>query len=141
MARQKLYLIDAHAYIHRAYHALPPLRSSTGQMVNAVYGFAKLLFKILREKKPDYLTVCFDHPAPLNRKKIYPAYKATRKPVDDDLKIQIPLVEKMVDRLGLALVSIAGYEADDLIATLAERGSKEKYDTIIVTGDKDLLVL
>ncbi|MFH1379792.1 MAG: DNA polymerase I [bacterium] len=141
MTRPKLYLIDAHAYIHRAYHALPPLHTSTGLMVNAAYGFTKLLFKIVREKKPDHLVVCFDHPAPANRKKIYPAYKATRKPVDEDLKIQFPVVKKIVDLLGFASLSIAGYEADDLIAALAKIGSSETCDTIIVTGDKDALQL
>lgn len=141
MSHPTLYLIDAHAYIHRAYHALPPLASPRGIMVNAVFGFTRLIFKIIREKKPTYIAVCFDHPALTIRKKIYPPYKATRKPVDEDLIVQIPMARKTIEMLGLAVVDMPGYEADDIMATLATKASDKNIEVVIVSGDKDVLQL
>src|SRR5580698_400797 len=97
-----LYLIDGHAYIYRAYHALPPLTNSQGQPVNAVYGFVRMLLKIIKQEKPDHLIVCFDTPAPTFRHTAYADYKATRKEMDDDLKSQIPLVREAVKALNVA---------------------------------------
>ncbi|TET42634.1 MAG: DNA polymerase I [Elusimicrobia bacterium] len=141
MAKKKLYLIDGNAYIHRAFHALPPLTNSSGRMVNAVYGFTRMLLKILRQEKPDYIAVCFDFPAPTFRHKEFAEYKATRKETPDELKEQIPLVHKIVKALNIPVFEKQGYEADDLIGTLSGKASKEGIETVIVTGDKDALQL
>ena len=141
MAKEKLYVIDGNAYIHRAFHALPPLTNSSGRMVNAVYGFTRMLLKILRQEKPDYLAVCFDFPAPTFRHKEFVEYKAARKETPDELKEQIPLAHKIVKALNIPLFEKQGYEADDLISTLSGKASKEGIETIIVTGDKDALQL
>ncbi len=141
MAKEKFFLIDGNAYIHRAFHALPPLTNSSGRMVNAVYGFTRMLLKILRQEKPDYLAVCFDFPAPTFRHKEFAEYKATRKETPDELKQQIPLAHKIVKALNIPAFEKEGYEADDLISTLAGKASKEDIETVIVTGDKDALQL
>ncbi len=141
MSQKRFFLIDGNAYIHRAFHALPPLTTSRGEMVNAVYGFIRMLLKILRKESPDYMAVCFDYPAPTFRHKEYKEYKATRKRAPDELKSQIPLTHEVVRALNLVLFEQEGYEADDLIATLSERAKKEGIETVIVTGDKDALQL
>jgi len=141
MAKEKIYVIDGNGYIHRAFHALPPLTNSSGQMVNAVYGFTRMVLKILREEKPDYLAICFDFPAPTFRHKEFAEYKATRKETPDELKQQIPLARKIVKALNIPVFEKEGYEADDLIGTLSSKALKEGIDTVIVTGDKDALQL
>lgn len=141
MRKEKLYLIDGNAYIHRAFHALPPLTNSTGQMVNAVYGFTRMLLKILREQKPDYVAVCFDFPAPTFRHQEFAEYKATRKETPDELVQQIPLAQRVVKALNIPLFEKKGYEADDLIGTLSAKAVKQEIETVIVTGDKDALQL
>lgn len=135
----RLYLVDAHAYLHRAYHALPPLKSSKGEPVGALYGFARMLLSIIRRDKPQYLAVCFDSPGPTFRHKAYAEYKATRKEIDEDLKVQLALAREMVEAMGLRCVEASGFEADDLMATLARRGEQKGLDVILVTGDKDAL--
>jgi len=141
MAKKRLFLIDGNAYVHRAFHALPPLTTARGEMVSAVYGFLRMILKILRKESPDYMAVCFDYPAPTFRHKEYKEYKATRKRAPDELKSQIPLTHEIVRALNLVLFEKEGYEADDLIATLSERARKEGIETVIVTGDKDALQL
>lgn len=141
MSKKRLFLIDGNAYIHRAFHALPPLTTSRGEMVNAVYGFIRMMLKILKKESPDYVAVCFDYPAPTFRHKEYKEYKATRKRAPDELRSQIPLAHEIVKALNLALFEKEGYEADDLLATLSERAKKGGIETIIVTGDKDALQL
>jgi DNA polymerase-1 len=141
MTKKRLFLIDGNAYIHRAFHALPPFTTSRGEMVNAVYGFIRMLLKNLKKESPDYMAVCFDYPAPTFRHKEYKEYKATRKKAPDELKSQIPLTHEIVRALDLALFEKEGYEADDLIATLSDRARKEGIETVIVTGDKDALQL
>ena len=136
-----LYLIDGHAYLHRAYHALPPLANSHGQPVNAIYGFVRMLLKIIKQEKPDYLAVCFDTAAPTFRHQAYADYKATRKEIDDALKSQMPLAREAVEALNLASYELDGFEADDLIASLARRGAREGWNVVIVSGDKDALQL
>ncbi len=140
--RKKLYLIDGNAYVHRAYHALPPnLTTSSGQMVNAVYGFTRMLLRIMKQEKPDYIAVCFDSPAPTFRHREYEDYKATRKETPQELKDQIPLAQKIVKAFNIPLFAKEGYEADDLIGTLTRKAEKEGIETVIVTGDKDALQL
>lgn len=139
--QKTLYLIDAHGYLHRAYHALPPLTNSKGEPVGALFGFARMLTKIVRQNRPDLLVVCFDDAAPTFRHHAYADYKAHRKEIDAELKFQLPLARDMVEAWGLPQAVLPGYEADDLIATLAETGSKEGYAVVVVTADKDALQL
>ncbi|MFC1500941.1 DNA polymerase I [Elusimicrobiota bacterium] len=134
----KLFLIDGNAYIHRAYHAIPPLTNSKGEMVNAVYGFIRMMLKILRSEKPDYAIVCFDYPAPTFRHKSFKEYKANRVEIDDELKNQMPLAREAAKALNLFSIEKAGYEADDLIATLAHQAKKDDVEVVIVSGDKDV---
>lgn len=135
----KIFLIDAHGYLHRAYHALPPLTTSKGEPVNAIYGFARMIFKLLTEYKPDYLAVCFDAPGPTFRKNIYPEYKATRKETEPELKSQFPLSRELVQAMELTSFEVEGFEADDLIATLAKKAEQDNLEVVIVSSDKDVL--
>jgi len=139
--KKTFYLIDANGYIHRAYHALPPLTNSKGEPVQAVFGFARMLLKILRAGKPDYMAVCFDTAAPTFRHKAYADYKGHRKPTEDALLFQLPLAKEMVERWGFPTLAVDGYEADDIIATLADQGADDGLHVVIVTGDKDALQL
>jgi DNA polymerase I len=141
MPQPKFYIIDGNAYIHRAYHALPPLTDSKGRMINAVYGFTRMLLKILRQETPDYIAVCFDSPQPTFRHQEFTAYKATRKETDIELKEQFPLTRQIVEAFNIASFEKGGFEADDLIATLVEKAKGQGMDTVIVTGDKDVLQL
>jgi len=136
-----LYLIDAHAYLHRAYHALPPLTTSKGQPVGAIYGFMRMVMKIERQYKPDYIAVCFDTAAPTFRHVAYAEYKATRKETDTALVSQFPLAREAIDALNLAGFELDGFEADDLIAHFTRQGRAKGWDVVIVTGDKDALQL
>lgn len=134
-------LIDAHAYIHRAYHALPPLTNSKGEPVNAVFGFARMLLKVLRQNPFQYVAVVFDHPSATFRHKLYNAYKAHRPQAEEELKHQFPLVRDLVKAWGLPFFDIPGVEADDVIATLARQAEDHGCEVTIVSGDKDALQL
>ena len=138
---KKFFIIDGNAYIHRAYHALPLLTTTTNQQVNAIYGFIRLLFKIKNNFKPDFMAVCFDFPSKNFRHKIFIEYKANRKPLDEGLISQMPIAREVVDVLDIKKVEIEGYESDDLIATLVEQNKKNDVQIVIVTGDKDILQL
>lgn len=135
---QKLVLIDGHAILHRAYHALPPLTSRTGLQTNAVYGFTTMLLRILEDLKPTNLVVAFDLPQPTFRQQQYTQYQAKRPEMQSNLAEQIPLVHTMLDKLNIKYFEIAGFEADDVIGTLAKQA---KCDVVIVTGDRDMLQL
>jgi len=137
----RLYLVDAHAYLHRAYHALPPLKNSKGEPVGALFGFARMLIALEKRVKPEYLAVCFDAPGPTFRHEAFKDYKGTRKETDEDLKVQLGMARAMVESMGLRCFESAGYEADDLMATLARKGEKEGMSVVLVTGDKDALQL
>lgn len=134
----KIFLIDGNAYIHRAYHALPPLTTFSGLPINAVYGFIRMLFKILKNLKPEYLCICFDSSKPTFRHQIFKEYKSTRKELEEDLKIQFPLVHDFVEQSGISYLIIDGYEADDVICSLAKKYEKD-YKIVIISGDKDIL--
>ncbi len=140
---KRLVLIDSHAIIHRAFHALPPLTNAAGEPVQAVYGFASILLKLLRELKPDYAVATFDHKGPTFRHIAFERYKATRVKAPDALYQQIPLVKELVTAFGIPLVEKAGYEADDLIGTIAAAVRKHHpgIEIIIATGDLDTLQL
>lgn len=140
---EKLVLIDGNAIMHRAFHALPPLNSSSGEMVNAVYGFFSMFLKILQDLKPTCIAVCFDRAAPTFRKVLYAGYQAKRPQMDDGLSLQFGIVHSILEKAGIAIFEVDGYEADDLIGTLsvqAVEGNKER-EVIIVSGDRDLLQL
>jgi DNA polymerase-1 len=137
----KLCLFDASNYIHRAFHAIPPLTTSKGEPVNAVYGFVRMLSKILRDEKPDYVGICFDTAAPTFRDEMYADYKGTRDETDSALISQLPLAGDVVEAWGLPCVRLDGFEADDVIATLAVQGDQAGMDVLIFSGDKDVLQL
>ncbi len=136
-----LYLIDAGSYIHRAYHALPPLATREGVPTNAVYGFAVMLQKLVREHSPSHLAVVMDSATPTFRKQVYEAYKANRPPADQDLVEQFPLVEEVVRGYAVPVLRVEGFEADDIIADLVRRFGGEVGKVVIVSGDKDLMQL
>ena len=138
---KKLVLIDGHSILNRAFFGLPDLTNSEGLHTNAVYGFLNILFKILEEEKPDYLTVAFDVHAPTFRHKIFDAYKGTRSPMDDALRQQVPLMKEMLTAMGVRIVEMEGYEADDILGTIAGMGEREGMDVSVVSGDRDLLQL
>ena len=137
--KEKLVLVDGNAILHRAYHALPALTTRNGELVNAVYGFALMLFKIFADLQPKYLAVCFDTAAPNFRHAEFVGYKANRPRMDSELAGQIEKVHQLVEAFNIPVVEVDGYEADDVIATLAIKASN--VEVIIVTGDKDLMQL
>jgi len=139
---KRLVLIDGHAILHRAYHAFPKnLKTRRGEIVNAVYGFSKILLNVIKELKPTHLAVTFDLPQPTFRQEIFVAYQYKRPAMDAELKNQIERVKQVVKALAMPIFEKAGFEADDLIGTLAKQAERKKIKTIIVTGDKDLMQL
>ncbi len=140
-AKQTLLLIDGHALIHRAYHAIPPLNTRTGQTTNAVFGFVTMLLKALNELQPTHVAVAFDPPGPTFRHQEYKEYKAHRPPPSDDLRSQFALVRRLVQAFHIPTYEVPGYEADDVLGTLARQATQAGLDTVIVTGDLDTLQL
>ena len=140
-ARQTLYLIDAMSNIHRAYHAIQRLSTTAGKPTNAVYGFVTMLRKLLREHTPDLVAVAWDGPQRTQRHEAYAQYKANRVAMADDLASQIPDVRQVLDAYRIPVLELPGYEADDVIGTLAARGAAGGYEVVIVTADKDMLQL
>ncbi|MDO4339480.1 MAG: DNA polymerase I [Eubacteriales bacterium] len=138
---EKILLIDGHSILNRAFYGLPDLTNSEGQHTGAVYGFLNILFRILEEEKPDYLTVAFDVHAPTFRHKMYEAYKGTRKAMPEELREQVPLIKEMLTAMGVKIVTMEGYEADDLLGTLARKSEALGMDVTILSGDRDLLQL
>lgn len=136
-----LYLIDATAFCYRAFYAIGDLRTSYGQPTNAVYGFVNILNKLLKEKKPEYLAVCFDVSRKTFRQERLAEYKIQRPPMPEGLSGQIPLIKTIVAAYGITLVEKEGYEADDLIATLNKRAKENGFMVMIVSSDKDMLQL
>jgi len=141
MSKKKLYLIDATAFCYRAFYALKNLSTSFGQPTNAIYGFMNMLNKILKDKRPDYLGVCFDVSRDTFRTKKFAEYKIHRPPMPEGLSSQLPLIKQIILALGIASFQKQGFEADDIIATLARKAEKEKLSTVIVSSDKDILQL
>ncbi|OQA92668.1 MAG: DNA polymerase I [Elusimicrobia bacterium ADurb.Bin231] len=136
-----LFLIDGNSYIHRAYHAIRYLTTSQGIPVNAVFGFTKMLLKIIKENNPDKIAVCFDSPKKTFRHNIYSDYKAKRKKTDEALKSQFALVKEVLCAMNIKYFEMEGYEADDILATIAEKSSTLGENVTIVTSDKDVLQL
>ena len=140
-AKEPVYLIDGSAYFYRAYHAIAPLTTANGLPTHAAYGFTNILLRVIREKSPEFLAVAFDARGPNFRHEKYPAYKANRPPMPDDLAVQIPYIKKIVEAHNIHTMEEQGVEADDLIASAARKLAAAGYKVIVVSGDKDLLQL
>jgi DNA polymerase-1 len=138
---KKLILIDANALVHRAFHALPPLTTRKGELVNAVYGFSSILLRVINELKPDYIAAAFDLAAPTFRHIEYEDYKATRPKAPDELYEQIPRAKEVLKAFSIPVMEKEGFEADDVIGTLAKKFTRDGIETLIVTGDLDTLQL
>lgn len=141
MKERVLYLIDGSSYIFRAYHAIRSLSTSKGSPTNAIYGFTSMIFKFLKDYSPEYLGIVFDSKGKTFRDEIYPLYKANREEAPDDFKIQVPKIFEMVDSLGIPQVQIEGYEADDIMGTIAKEMEEKGISVVLVTGDKDFCQL
>lgn len=139
--RAKVVLVDAYSLIHRAFYALPPFETSSGEPTNAVLGFANMLLALLEDERPDYVAIAFDRSGPTFRDEMYEQYKANRAPMPDELRPQIARTEQLLQAMRLAVYGEVGFEADDIIGTLARQADERDMDVIIVTGDRDLLQL
>ena len=138
---EKIVLIDGHSILNRAYYGVPDLTNSDGLHTNAVYGFLNIMFKILDEEKPDYFAVAFDLKAPTFRHKMYEQYKGTRKPMQEELRQQVPVIKEMLEAMQVPLMMLEGYEADDLLGTVAKKAEADGLEAVVVSGDRDLLQL
>lgn len=137
----KLLLIDGHSILNRAFYGVPDLTNSAGMHTNAVYGFLNIMFKVLEEENPTNFAVAFDVKPPTFRHEMYAEYKGTRKGMPDELREQVPLIKEVLAAMKVTIVELPGYEADDILGTLAKRGEKEGMSVSIITGDRDLLQL
>ena len=138
MSQKTLFLIDGHALLFQAYYAIPPLSTPKGDPVNAVYGFTSMLRKLIKAQNPDYLAITFDTKAPTFRHEYFKDYKANRKPMPDDLRPQLPLLESVIKAYDIPVYSKDGFEADDIMGTISKRLSKENIKTVLISRDKDL---
>lgn len=136
---QKLVLIDGHSILNRAFYGVPDLTNSQGLHTNAIYGFLNIMFKIVEEEKPDFLTVAFDVHAPTFRHEIYKEYKGTRKGMPEELREQVPVMKEMLRAMDICIMEKAGLEADDILGTIAKRAECNQMDVALVSGDRDLL--
>jgi len=136
-----LYLFDGSAFLYRSFFALPPLTTSSGFPTGAIYGFLRSILAILKTEKPNYMAIAFDLPAPTQRKLAYSEYKSKRPPTPNPLKVQIPVIKELINLLGVKLLEMPGYEADDLIAYLTQKAKKEGFKVKIYSPDKDVLQL
>ena len=134
-------LLDGNGLIYRGYFALPPLTTSKGELVNAVFGFCSIVLRGIQDLQPDYVAVAFDLQGPTFRHEQYAEYKATRQRMPDDLRDQFPKVREVVKALRIPVYELAGYEADDVIGTITVDAERRGLDTTIVTGDLDMLQL
>ncbi len=135
----RLMLLDSNGLIYRGYHALPPLTTSKGELVNAVFGFCSILLRGIQDLQPEYVAACFDLPGPTFRHEQFAEYKATRTAMPDDLRAQFPKVREVVAALRIPVYEMAGYEADDVIGTITRDLDARGIDTTVVTGDLDML--
>ncbi len=139
--RPTVYLVDGSAYVYRAFHAVRGLTDSRGMPTNAVYGFTRMLLKLVDDRRPDHVAVFFDAKGPTFRHRIFPAYKANRPPMPDDLVVQLPLIKQVTDGFNIPAIECEGYEADDLIGTCARQAGESGFTVVMVTGDKDFIQL
>ncbi|MDY6856712.1 MAG: DNA polymerase I [Thermodesulfobacteriota bacterium] len=140
-SKPRLFLVDGSSYIYRAYFAIGNLSTSTGFPTNAIFGFCKMLLKVIKDHKPDYLAVVFDTKGSTFRHEIYKEYKSNRPTMPDDLALQVPYIKDIVDGFNIPALEVAGFEADDIIGTLSKEWGKERGEVIIITGDKDMFQL
>ena len=138
---KKLVLIDGHSILNRAFYGVPELSNSQGLHTNAVYGFLNIMFKILDEEAADYIAVAFDLSAPTFRHKAYAEYKGTRKSMPDELREQVPLIKDVLSSMNIPILTKEGYEADDIIGTIAKRYQSDEVFVSVISGDRDLLQL
>ncbi|MEA2662521.1 MAG: polymerase [Chloroflexota bacterium] len=138
---ERLLLADSNSLIYRGYFAIPPLTTTKGELVNAAFGFASILLKVIQEYPPQHIAACFDLPIPTFRKERDATYKATRKPMPDDLRPQFERCKEFLDKFGVPMYSLPGYEADDVIGALAKQAEAHGLDTLILSGDLDTLQL
>ncbi len=134
-------LIDGHSILNRAFYGVPLFSNSEGTHTNAVFGFLNILFKIIDEQQPDYLAVAFDVHQPTFRHEMYADYKGTRKPMLPELREQVPLIQTLLQKMNITIVTLPGYEADDIIGTLSLKGEQEGLEVFVISGDRDLLQL
>ncbi|SNB46756.1 DNA polymerase I [Geobacter sp. DSM 9736] len=139
MTKRTLFLVDGSSYIYRAYFAIRHLSSPQGFPTNAVYGFTQMLLKVMKDRKPDHVAVVFDAGRRTFRQEIYPEYKANRSKMPDDLVPQIDPIKEIVRAFNIPVLELEGYEADDIIATIARECAGAGMDIVVVTGDKDLM--
>ena len=139
--RPTLYLIDGSGYIFRAFFALPQLNNSRGLPTNAVYGFIRMLLKLLKEERPRHIAVVFDSPRKTFRDDLFESYKANRVEAPNDLTVQVPYILRAVEAFRIKSLVLEGFEADDVIGTLAARAAAKRFETVIVTEDKDFMQL
>ena len=140
-ANKRLVLLDAHAIIHRAYHALPDFSSSKGEATGALYGLSTMLIKIIQELNPDYIAACFDLPKPTHRHEVFEDYKAGRREAEEELVHQLERSRDVFGAFGIPIYDAEGFEADDVLGTIVEQLKKEPIDIIIASGDMDTLQL
>jgi DNA polymerase I len=138
---KKIVLIDGHSILNRAFYGLPDMTTSKGEHTNAVLGFINIMFKILEEEKPDYLTVAFDTHHPTFRHEMFTEYKGTRKGMPEELREQVPVMKEVLKAMKITVIEKPGFEADDILGTLATRAEKEGNQVALVSGDRDLLQL
>lgn len=138
---KKIVLIDGHSILNRAFYGLPDLTNAKGEHTNAVYGFLNIMLRILEEEKPEYLTVAFDVKQPTFRHIMFEEYKGTRKPMPEELREQVPLIKEVLTAMNITVVEKPGYEADDVLGTIAKQAEKEGMEVSLVSGDRDLLQL
>lgn len=138
---EKIVLIDGHSILNRAFYGVPDLSNSEGIHTNAVYGFINIMLKLLDTEKPDYLTVAFDMKQPTFRHEMYKEYKGTRKPMPEELRQQVPIIQDVLKAMGIPLVMKGGLEADDILGTLAKKAESEGMEVTLLSGDRDLLQL
>ncbi|MEG1991801.1 MAG: DNA polymerase I [Acetivibrio sp.] len=138
---EKIVLIDGHSILNRAFYGVPDLTNAEGTHTNGVYGFLNIMFKILEEEKPQYLTVAFDVKEPTFRHKMYEAYKGTRKPMPEELRQQVPIIKEVLQAMQICIVEKPGYEADDILGTIAKKAEKEGMEVSLISGDRDMLQL
>lgn len=136
-----IYLVDGSAYVYRAYHAIRQLSDSQGRPTNAVFGFTRMLLKLVEERRPGHVGMVFDAPGPTFRHQMFEAYKANRPPMPEDMALQLPLIKQVVAGFRLPVIEQSGFEADDLIGTLARAARRKGFAVVIVTGDKDFVQL
>ena len=139
--REKIILIDGHSILNRAFYGLPLLSDSEGLHTNAILGFLNIMFRVLDEEKAQYLAVAFDLHAPTFRHKMYDAYKGTRSPMPEELREQVPVMKDVLRAMNVPLMSLEGFEADDLIGTVSLAMEQKGLDVRIISGDRDLLQL